>query len=67
MICGRCGGSFEGRSALSRADNKTKLCSACGSEEAADCRQYARQNESPAAVREYLLSKLQSTPAQDPA
>jgi len=32
--CPRCGTLFEGKTALSRRDNKTKICSGCGTAEA---------------------------------
>ena len=65
MICGRCGGSFDERPALSRADGKTKICPGCGTREAIESLQLARRNESRAAVREYLLSKLQAPEPQE--
>jgi hypothetical protein len=34
FVCPRCDGLFEGYPALSRRDNKTKICSVCGSDEA---------------------------------
>lgn len=33
-ICPRCGKEYEGYPALSRKDNKTKICSQCGTMEA---------------------------------
>jgi len=33
-LCPRCGGSYSGYPALSRRDNKSKICSDCGNEEA---------------------------------
>lgn len=33
-ICPRCGETYEGYPALSRADNKTLICDSCGTAEA---------------------------------
>lgn len=33
-ICPRCGASYFGIGAISRKDNKTEICSFCGTEEA---------------------------------
>lgn len=33
-ICSRCGKEYKGVGAISRKDNKTEICSACGTEEA---------------------------------
>ena len=35
-ICPRCGKAYHGSPALSRADNKTLICSDCGTREALD-------------------------------
>ena len=36
MICPKCGIEFKEPPALSRVDNKTKICSSCGTKEALD-------------------------------
>lgn len=33
-ICSRCGKEYKGVGAISRKDNKTEICSACGTKEA---------------------------------
>lgn len=34
FICPRCGKLFEGKTALCRRDNKTRICDSCGTDEA---------------------------------
>ena len=34
LVCPRCGKSYKGHPALSRADNKTPICPECGQREA---------------------------------
>ena len=35
--CTRCGNDYEEYPAISRADNKTEICSSCGTDEAMIC------------------------------
>lgn len=62
VVCPRCGGAMNGYPALSRRDNKTEICSDCGTEEAMF--DFAMRDENaidPVVVREvkFMQSLLQ--------
>ena len=56
--CARCGKTTNEYPALSRTDNKTLLCSDCGTAEALDCWFWYQQDFSKEKIRLELRKKL---------
>lgn len=59
MRCPKCGREFPGLLALSREDNKTKICDGCGMHEALDAAAKAASSMDNAALEYHLQRRKQ--------